>query len=318
MKKRALIYIIAAGLLWGTSGIFVHYLSPFGFSPYEMSLVRGTVSFLVMAGYALIFKRNLFCVNFRQLLLYIGIGITLFATASCYYSAMQLTSVSTAVVLMYTAPIYVTVISVLFLGEKFSHGKGVAIGIMLIGCCFVSGLIGGFKFNLIGILIGVLSGITYAAYNLLTKIALKGGANAISATVYGFLFMSLTALIFASPKDVITHAAVKPAVTLPLLIGLGIFTFVLPYFLYTLSMRDLSAGTASALGIIEPMAACVFSFALLGEKLNVFSVLGIVLILGAVFLLSLAESKVKDEDDMTANTNVGCEVYATESKNKVR
>lgn len=122
------------------------------------------------------------------------------------------------------------------------------------------------------------------------KIALKRGCSAISATIYGFLFMSATALIFASPRDVISHAAQKPALTVPLLIGLGIFTFVLPYFLYTLSMRDLSAGTASALGIIEPMAACVFSFALLGEKLDVFSVIGILLILGAVFMLSIAES----------------------------
>lgn len=287
--KKALIYIIAAGMLWGTSGIFVHYLSPYGFSPYEMSLVRGVVSFTVMALYALIFNRSLFRAVGWQILFYLGIGVTLFATASCYYSSMQLSSVSTAVVLMYTAPIYVTVVSVLFMGEKFSWQKGVAIGVMLIGCCFVAGLIGGFKFDALGIAIGVLSGITYAAYNILTKLALKRGCNAISATIYGFLFMSLTALIFASPADVFAHAAGKPAITVPLLIGLGIFTFVLPYFLYTLSMRDLSAGTASALGIIEPMAACIFSFALLGEKLDAFSVIGIILILGAVFMLSLSE-----------------------------
>ena len=287
--KKALIYIIAAGMLWGTSGIFVHYLSPYGFSPYEMSLVRGVVSFAVMSLYALIFNRSLFKAKWWQLLLYLGIGITLFATASCYYSAMQLSSVSTAVVLMYTAPIYVSIVSVLFMGEKFSWQKGVAIGVMLLGCCFVSGLIGGFKFDALGIAIGVLSGITYAAYNILTKLALKRGCSAVSATVYGFLFMSLTALIFASFDDVFSHAAAKPAVTVPLLLGLGIFTFVLPYFLYTLSMRELSAGTASALGIIEPMAACIFSFALLGEKLDTFSIIGILLILGAVFMLSLSE-----------------------------
>lgn len=287
--KKAFIYIIAAGMLWGTSGIFVHYLSPYGFTPYEMSLVRGVVSFTVMALYALIFDRGLFRARGWQMLFYLGIGVTLFATASCYYSSMQLSSVSTAVVLMYTAPIYVTVISVLFMGEKFSWQKGAAIGVMLIGCCFVSGLIGGFKFDALGIAIGALSGITYAAYNILTKLALARGCSAISATIYGFLFMSLTALIFASPADVFSHAAERAALTVPLLIGLGIFTFVLPYFLYTLSMRDLSAGTASALGIIEPMAACVFSFALLGEKLDVFSVIGILLILGAVFMLSISE-----------------------------
>lgn len=298
MKKRALIYIVAAGMLWGTSGIFVHYLSPYGFSPYEMSLVRGVVSFTVMALYALIFNRSLFKIRPGDALMYLGIGISLFATASCYYSSMQMTSVSTAVVLMYTAPIYVTIVSVLTLGEKFSHAKGVAIGIMLIGCCLVSGLIGGFKFDAGGIAVGVLSGITYAAYNLLTKLALRRGGNAISATIFGFLFMSLTALLFASPSDVAAHASARPELTVPLLIGLGIFTFVLPYFLYTLSMRDLSAGTASALGIIEPMAACVFSFAFLGEKLDVFSVIGILLILGAVFMLSIAENKKSPKEEI--------------------
>ena len=183
-----------------------------------------------------------------------------------------------------------TILSVIFLGEKFSALKGVAIGVIFVGCCLVSGLVGGFKFDTIGILFGVASGISYAAYNLLTKITLKKGANAVSATIYGFLFMTLTALIFASPRDVVSHAAQKTTSAIPLLIGLGVFTFVLPYFLYTLSMRDLSAGTATALGIIEPMAACVFSFALLGEQPDVFSIAGIILILGAVFMLSLAEN----------------------------
>ena len=308
--KKALIYIVAAGILWGTSGIFVHYLSPYGFAPYEMSLVRGFISFTVMALYALIFDRSLFRARPWQILLYLGIGLMLFTTASCYYSAMQLSSVSTAVVLMYTAPIYVTVVSVLFLGEKFSRQKGIAIGVMLLGCCFVSGVIGGFKFDALGIVIGVISGITYAIYNILTKLALKSGCKPVSSTIYGFLFMTLTALIFASPLDVFTHAAAKPAVTVPLLIGLGIFTFVLPYFLYTLSMRELSAGTATALGIIEPMAACVFSFCLLGEELDVFSVIGILLILGAVFMLSIAENAAK-RDTGAKNTSEDTESSLT-------
>ena len=75
---------------------------------------------------------------------------------------------------------------------------------------------------------------------------------------------------------------------MPLLIGMGICTCVIPYFLYALSMKELSAGTASALGIIEPMAATVYSVVLFREKLDAFSGAGIVLILASVFLLGKA------------------------------
>ena len=60
---------------------------------------------------------------------------------------------------------------------------------------------------------------------------------------------------------------------------------------YTKAMRTLPAGTASALGIVEPMAATVFSIAFLDERLSVISVAGIILILLAVFLLGKAEGK---------------------------
>ena len=163
MKKRALIYIILAGIFWGTSGIFVHYLAPFGFSSLEMTGMRALVSFLVILIFALIRNRSLLKLKPIMLPLLFGIGAMLFLTAYFYYSAMQQTSVSTAVVLMYTAPIYVIIISALFFGEKFTPMKIVAVLMMLIGCAFVSGIIGGLKFDPIGILIGVGSGLTYAA-----------------------------------------------------------------------------------------------------------------------------------------------------------
>ncbi|MBR5505295.1 MAG: hypothetical protein IKV73_03205 [Clostridia bacterium] len=47
MKKQAFIFIILAGLLWGTSGIFVHYLAPFGFSSLQLVFFRTVVSTLV-------------------------------------------------------------------------------------------------------------------------------------------------------------------------------------------------------------------------------------------------------------------------------
>lgn len=291
MKTKAFIYIIVAGILWGTSGIFVHYLAPYGFTSLQMTAVRGLVSFICMAVYALLRDKRLFKIKPHELLFFMGIGVMLFLTASLYYTAMQMTSVSTAVVLMYMAPVYVMIFSVLFLGERFSKLKFVSVTGMLVGCCLVSGIIGGAKFHVVGLILGFLSGLTYAAYNILTKIAIRRGSNAISVTVYSFFVMTLVALCVSSPWQIVTTASKSPLATVPLLIGLGVVTFVMPYLLYTLSMRELPAGTASALSIIEPMAATVFSVVLFDEKLSVATVIGIVLILGAVFLLGKAENK---------------------------
>lgn len=298
MKSKAFIYIAIAGVLWGTSGIFVNYLTPYGFSAPMMSLIRGTVSFLAMLIFALIKDRSLLRIGIVDLIFAFCIGVTLFGTATLYYSSMQMTSIATAVVLMYTAPIYVTAFSIAFLKEGSSKLKIISIGLMLIGCALVSGIVGGLSFNTVGIIFGVLSGIVYAAYNIITKIALKRGLNAITLTLYSFLFMTLSALVIARPSDIAESAALKPAVTLPLMIGLGVCTFVLPYFFYTLSMRDLPAGTASALSIIEPLAATVFGALVFKDLPDIISSIGIVLIIAATILLG------KSENDAAKKSNV--------------
>lgn len=293
MKTKAFIYIIIAGILWGTSGLFVHFLAPYGFSTVQMTAVRGLVSFIGISIYAFLTDRSLFKFKPENFIFFIPIGTTLFATAALYYASMTMTSVSTAVVLMYMAPVYVMIFSVLFLGEKFSALKISSVAAMLIGCCLVSGIIGGLAFNFVGILLGILSGVSYATYNIVTKIALKRGISAVTATVYSFMVMAIIAVSASRPHEIVMKALENPLPSIPLLIGIGIVTFVIPYFLYTLAMRDLPAGTASALGIVEPMAATVFSVLFLDEKLGVIPAIGIVLILAAVFALGKAEDTQK-------------------------
>lgn len=289
MKKLALTYIILASVLWGTSGIFVHFLAPFGFSSLQMTFLRALVSVAALGIYILITNRSLFKANIKQLLLYIGSGVSFFLTASSYYISMQATSISTAVVLMYTAPIFVMIYSVAFFGERLTKTKTVAVVAMIAGCGLVSGIIGGLKFDLTGILFGFLSGISYSAYNIFTKIEMRKKCNPISATFYCFVTAVILGAFICNISSLPSAFAENLPVTVPLAIGIGIFTCVLPYFLYTLSLKVLPAGTASALGIIEPMAATVFSVIIFHEVLGIYSCLGIVLILGSVFLLSKSE-----------------------------
>ena len=291
MKKLAFIYIILAGIFWGTSGIFVHYLTPYGFTSPQMTAIRSTVSAISVGIFLLIKDKTAFKLTIRELLLFIGSGISLFGTATCYYFSMQATSISTAVVLMYTAPVLVTVYSVAFLGEKLTRLKLTSVIFVVVGCGLVSGIIGGLRFDLFGILIGMLSGISYTAYNVLTKIQMQKGCMPVSATFYTFLFAAITSIAVSSPANIFKNAAQQPAVTIPLMIAIGLATCVTPYVLYTVAMKHLPAGTASALGVVEPMAATVFSIVLFHENLTVPSLAGMMLILLAVLMLSKTEKE---------------------------
>lgn len=288
-KRLSFALIIIAGLCWGTSPIFVHYLAPYGFSSQQMTAVRGTVSFVVMLTFVLLTNRKLLKIKFRELLLCFAVGLTLFGSAYCYYTSMQMTSAATAVVLMYTAPIYVMLFSVLFMGEKFSKVKLVALLLMLLGCVLVSGIITGLNLNMLGILMGIITSFVYAAYNVLTKISVQKEIEPITVTLYSFMFMSVISVSVCDPVSLIKNVTVSPMPTLPLCVGLGLVTFIIPFFLFTWSMKYLPVGIASALSIVEPMAATVFSAILFREIPDLISIFGIIMILSAVYMLGKTE-----------------------------
>lgn len=290
MKTKSYIYIILAGLLWGTSGIFVNVLAPYGFTSLQMTFLRVFVSFLTVLLYIAIKDRTLFCCNWKELVLFACSGICLFATAASYFSSMQLTSISTAVMLMYTASIFVMIFSVMFFGEKFTRLKALALVCMIIGCGFVSGIIGGLKFNLSGIGLGLLSGISYSAYNIFTKLQMRRKSHPFKATFYCFLFASICAFFVSNPAEIITYIPSNPLLIIILSTALGICTCVLPYIFYTISLKHLPVGTAASLGIIEPMAATVYGVMIFSEPITFISLTGIVLILGAVFMLSKSDN----------------------------
>ena len=284
--KKAFLYIIIAGMLWGTSGLFVHLLSPLGFSSMQMTAMRGGVSAIVMTVYVLIKHRSYFRVPKRALLLFICSGLSIFGTAFFYFSAILASNVPTAVILMYTAPIFVMLFSVRFLGEKMCVPKGVAVVLMFVGCALVSGIVGGLVFSMKGFVLGMLSGICYSSYNIFTKIEMRAGFSSLSATMYSFIAMGIAAVLACKPAELLYLTTQKPSVCVPLILGIGVITCVLPYFFYTLALKDLPAGTASALSIVEPLSATILSILFLHERISLTVGCGIALILVAIVLLS--------------------------------
>ncbi|MBQ2865750.1 MAG: DMT family transporter [Clostridia bacterium] len=289
MKRSALLYIVLAGVLWGSSGIFVNLLSPYGFTPVQMTCMRSVVSALCMGIYLLVRDKSCFKVTLPQLLLYALSGVSVFGTATFYYAAIGYSSVSVAAVLMYTAPVFVMICSVAFLGEKFNLRKALSVVLVIAGSVLVSGLVAGANFSLLGTVLGLCSALSACVYNVVTRVQMSKGCRPMSATFYIFSVMAVISLCVCDPVDLVQKTARNPAYLIMLIIGIGVFTCVTPYLLYTLALRDIPAGTASSLAIIEPMSATVFSVVLFSEKLTLASITGIVLILVSVFLLSKSE-----------------------------
>lgn len=289
MKSRAIIYIVLAGLFWGTSGVFLNYLTPYGFTSLEVSSIRGIFAAIAMGIYILFYNKNLFKTKPLHLAMFAFSGISVLGTAVFYFLAIQATSISTAVVLMYTAPMFVLSFSVVFLKEKLTAKKMIAIVGIMLGCVFVSGIIGDARFSAYGIIMGLLSGISYSLYNIITKIEMLKGANSYTATFYSFLFMGLFSLFicdFPSTVNTLIHSPLQAKL---LAIGIGVINCVLPYVLYTMALKEISAGVASSLSVMEPMFATLFSIIIFDEKLSFFSVFGIVLILSSSAFLGKNE-----------------------------
>ena len=289
-KKKAVILLLIAGLLWGTSGIFVHYLSPLGFSSIQMTAVRATVSSVFITLFMVFKNRASFRVGLPELWVFISLAATLFFACFLYYTSITRTSVCTAVILLNVYPVYVTVFSTFLFGERMTWLKASFIGAIVVGCCFISGVVGGLTFDAVGIVLGLLSGVSYAAYVLLVKFYNRKGIPSSSANLYSFFFMAVIALSVCEPVSLVKITAQNLMPALPLLIGLGICTFVIPFVLNSKALKVLPAGTASALCVMEPFSATMYSVLFFDERLDAAKIVGIVLILGAVVMLGLSET----------------------------
>ena len=292
--------IILAGCFWGSMGIFVRRLSTFGFTPIQIVSLRITVAALVFSLLLLLKDRAGFRISPRDLPLFLGLGFgsILFFTV-CYFSAITIMPLSTAAILLYTSPIWIMLMSVLFFQEKLNKIKLIALALAFAGCVLVSG-ISGEGLTLTGLLLGLGSGIGYGLYSILGTIALRK-YSPYTVTTYTFLFAAAGSWLVCQPADMISmfSAAENLAGLLFFCVLTGLVTAVIPFLAYTLGLRTVEASRAGILATIEPLVATLVGIVVFSEPLTLLSGLGIVLILAAVVLLNRkqpVENKVYEKE----------------------
>ena len=285
------ILIIIAGLFWGSMGIFVRHLNDLGFSSIQVACLRLTTAGILFALILLIKDRKGFKIALRDIPLFLALGLVsiLFFTC-CYFTAIRLMTMSTAAILLYTSPIWVMVLAIIFLKEKFTIQKLIALILAFAGCVLVSGF--GGKVTVVGILVGLGSGLGYGLYSIFGTFALKK-YSPYTVTCYTFLIAGLGSIFVANPVDLVSKISTienKPALFGFVLLT-AVVTAVIPFLLYTLGLNMTTAGKAAVLATVEPAAATLFGFFVMKETVGPVAIAGILLVFAAIIVLSLRKKE---------------------------
>lgn len=284
--------VIIAGVFWGSMGIFVRALGEYGFDSIQIAALRLTVAALVFTGLHCARERAALWIAARDIPLFLGLGLgsILFFTV-CYFSAINMMTLSTAAILLYTSPIWVMLMSCLFFKEKLTAQKLISLVCAFGGCVLVSGISGG-GMTARGFVVGLCSGIGYGLYSILGSVALKK-YSALTVTTYTFVIAAIGAWLICSPADMTAKLAAADGVwrLVGLVVLTGLITAVIPFAAYTRGLTYVEPSRAAILATIEPMVATLLGAFVFAEPVTLMSGLGIVLILVSVVMLNLNGSK---------------------------
>ena len=288
MKKLAPVFVLSAGTLWGLMGIFVRKLSTYGFSSLQIACLRilfGAALFLVITG---CYRRELLKIRLRDVGLFLGMGLlSLLLFTVCYFTTINLASLSVAAILLYTSPIWVMLLSALCFREKITGRKLLCAAMAFGGCVLVSGMGSAAGLSPMVIVTGLLSAVGYGLYSIFGTFALRK-YQPLTVTTYAFLFGSLGAVVLCKPIEIISviASAPNPGGLVLLLAVTAFVTAVLPYLLYTVGLSHMRASAAAIMASIEPVVATAAGALVFGEGLTLSAFAGIALVLGAIVLLN--------------------------------
>ncbi len=263
--------IITAAVLWGTAGILVRMISDM--TALSIIFYRVTLAFIIFVVFFSL-SGNLNRLKLKDkkfyLLLFSLLQITTMLT---FFVSIIEASVPVAVLLLYTAPVYVTMFSPLFLKER-STGKGwLALFLSIAGVILIvePGNIE-LSLKLPGIIAGLLSGISYA-FQIMTSRYISKSYSGYTQAFWSFMIAMLLLIPAAAvPADIVLG-------NMTYLVMLAIFPTILAISLYFNGLNKVKAASASILGLIEPVSAVILSVIILHDSISIPVMMGGTLIL---------------------------------------
>ena len=277
-------------VIFGTIGVFRRYI------PLPSSLVamtRGLTGMLFLLLVMVLRKcgMNRTAVR-RKLGLLCLSGAAIGVNWILLFEAYNYTSVATATLCYYLAPMFVILASPLVVGERLTARKLICVLAALLGMVFVSGVLesGGGSSDLKGVLLGLGAAVLYASVVLMNK--QLGDVPAYDRTIVQLGSSAAVLLPYVLLTENLGTLSFTPG-TIGLLLVVGVVHTGIAYALYFGSLMQLKAQTAAILSYIDPVVAVLLSALVLREHMSLLSCLGAVLVLGAAVVSELPSRRKK-------------------------
>jgi drug/metabolite transporter (DMT)-like permease len=279
--ERGRLLIFSAAVLWSLAGVFIKFLD---LHPLTIVFYRSLFASLVFAPFL---RRQDWRFNGPVLLSVLSYT----AAISAFVSANKLTTAANAIVLQYTAPIFVFLFSRLVLGEKISPLNGVALAAGMLGVGIISFDSAG-QPEMAGVLLALLSGILFAVF--MTNLPRTKDINPVYLTWINNLVCALA--LFWIVKSRLALSAAE----LALLAVMGAVQLGMPYFLFSKGLRTVSLQEAALIALIEPVLNPLWVALAVAEIPSAATLAG-----GGMILLGLAARYVWPMLGKTAQTRPG-------------
>ncbi len=303
---RGYFYIATATFLWGVAAAlgraaFTGRLLPQGqtlrpIDPLILSQSRTTFSFLVLLVALLILRGwrrlQLPAADLGRMFLLGVLGVA--ASNYFYYLAIQRTNVATAIILQYTAPVWVLLYTAARGLHKPTLQRVAAVGLAVTGIALVIGIFGagGFRLDTIGVIAAVLAAFSFAFYNV-------GGHSILTRydrwTVLLYAIFSASLFwIIVNPPWKIAAAHYSGGQWLFLLV-FSLISVLAPFSLYFAGLQHLEPTRAIVVSCLEPVFSIVIAALALGEVMRPLQTLGIVLVLVAIVVVQMPDRRLHEE-----------------------
>jgi DME family drug/metabolite transporter len=274
------VYLLLAAALWGLLGPVSRFALRDGLDPLEIAFWRAVLATALFAVHTA--ARREMRIARRDLPAVVGfgvVGVALFYLS--YFRAVQLGGAALAAVLLYTAPVWVALLSALFLGERLGPRKAGAMALALAG---VAGIAlsggGGVRLTPGALAWGLASGWAYAVYYLFGK-------------RYFTRYHASTLFLYALPVGALVllpmvefHA--KTPATWVVLVFVAVVPTYASYLLYSVGLQRVEATRAATVSTFEPVVATAVAYTIWGEKLGTAGYLSAALVLFGVVLMVTA------------------------------
>ena len=272
-ENRGTLYVFLAALLYSIGGLCIKVIPWNGMS---INGGRTAIALVVIGGYLWWVKHPL---RWNR---WVALGaVSVFGCNALFSVANKLTTAANTIVLQFTAPIFVMLITLLVFRRRPSRLDVITCAVVFGGVVFffVDSLeVGGG----LGNLLALLSGLAYAGVFLLNDLP---DSDAISSVFWGDVLSAVTGLpVLLRETDFSSKALIS-------LVVLGVFQVAVAYILLTIGLKTTPPVTASLVSGIEPVLNPILVAAFYGENMGPMAVIGAAIVIGGVVIYNVCRAK---------------------------